>query len=333
MESGAGRSANDVGADDQDDAEGDEGEHRPGHVPDGGLVVLVVVAHVGIPPPGIIQVTYSAEPRGKIPLMNPEELTTLELDRPLPRVLRITLNRPEVANAFNTQMATELMHCFERLALDGDDARCLILTGAGERAFCAGGDLKERDGMSDAAWTRQHLVYERMIRAVIDCPLPVIGAVNGAAFGGGCELVAGLDFAYAAEHARFALTETSLGIIPGAGGTQTLARAVGERRAKELILSARRFDAVEAQQWGLVNAVYPAGELMPAVLETAERIAANAPVAVRQAKQAIHRGLQMSLADGLAFEIEAYHRTVPTADRREGVHAFNQKRSPEFKGE
>ena len=217
--------------------------------------------------------------------------------------------------------------------VDAGDTRCVILTGAGERAFCAGGDLKERDGMSNAAWTEQHLVYERMIRAVIDCPIPIIAAVNGAAFGGGCELAAVVDFVYASENARFAMTETSLGIIPGAGGTQTLARAVGERRANELILSARRFSADDAQRWGLVNEVFAAEQLLDAALQAASRIAANAPLAVRQAKQAIHHGLQMSLADGLAFEIEAYNRTVPTEDRREGVKAFNEKRSPDFKGE
>ena len=135
-----------------------------------------------------------------------------------------------------------------------------------------------------------------------------------------------------AENARFALTETSLGIIPGAGGTQTLARAVGERRAKELILSARRFDAAEAKAWGLVNEVYPLDQLRQQTREVASRIGANAPIAVRQAKQAIHRGLQMSLADGLGFEIEAYNRTVPTEDRCEGVRAFNEKRAAEFKG-
>ena len=265
--------------------------------------------------------------------MTDQTYATLALSDPLAHVLQVTLDRPEVANAFNTQMATDLMHCFEQLAQDSGDYRCIILTGAGERAFCAGGDLKERDGMSNDAWTEQHLVYERMIRAVIDCPLPLIAAVNGAAFGGGCELVAAVDFVYAAESARFAMTETSLGIIPGAGGTQTLARAMGERRAKELILSARRFDAVDAKAWGLVNEIFTPDKLMDAVLQTASRIVANAPIAVRQAKQAIHRGLQMSLADGLAFEIEAYNRTIPTDDRREGVRAFNEKRSPDFKGE
>jgi enoyl-CoA hydratase/carnithine racemase len=265
--------------------------------------------------------------------MSDQSYTTLALTNPLTHVLQVTLNRPEVANAFNTQMAADLMHCFENLALDAGDIRCVVLTGAGERAFCAGGDLKERDGMSNAAWTEQHLVYERMIRAVIDCPIPLIAAVNGAAFGGGCELAAAVDFVYAAENARFAMTETSLGIIPGAGGTQTLARAVGERRAKELILSARRFGADEAQQWGLVNEVFVAEQLLDATLQIAARIVANAPLAVRQAKKAIHGGLQMSLADGLAYEIEAYNHTVPTDDRREGIKAFNEKRSPNFKGE
>ena len=265
--------------------------------------------------------------------MTDQTYATLALSNPLAHVLQVTLNRPEVANAFNTQMATDLMHCFEQLTMEPGDIRCIVLTGAGERAFCAGGDLKERDGMSNAAWTAQHLVYERMIRAVIDCPLPLIAAVNGAAYGGGCELAAAVDFVYASENARFAMTETSLGIIPGAGGTQTLARALGERRAKELIMSARRFNAVEAKLWGLVNEVFAPEQLLDETLQAAARITANAPIAVRQARHAIHRGLQMSLDDGLAFEIEAYNRTVPTSDRREGVKAFNEKRSPDFKGE
>ena len=264
--------------------------------------------------------------------MTDQTYDTLVLDNPAPHVLKVTLNRPEVANAFNTQMATDLMHCFETLALEPGDNRCVILTGAGAKAFCAGGDLKERDGMTNEAWTEQHLIYERMIRAIIDCPIPLIAAVNGAAFGGGCELAAAVDFVYASENARFALTETSLGIIPGAGGTQTLARALGERRAKELILSARRFNAEEAQRWGLVNEVFTAGSLLDETLLAASRIAANAPIAVRQAKQAIHGGLQMSLTEGLVFEIEAYNRTVPTDDRREGIKAFNEKRAPQFKG-
>ena len=195
-----------------------------------------------------------------------------------------------------------------------------------------GGDLKERNGMSDTAWARQHLIYERMARAILNCPTPIIGVINGAAYGGGCELVAAVDFAYVAEGAKFAQTEVKFGIIPGAGGTQTLARAMGERRAKELILTGQVFDADQALDWGLANAIYPLKELMPAALATAQTLAENAPIAVRQAKQAIGKGRQMSLADGLSFEIEAYNRTIPSQDRREGVKAFNEKRKPNFSG-
>lgn len=257
---------------------------------------------------------------------------TLLLSHPKNHVLQITLNRPAASNAFNTQMAQDLVDAFEAITMDPGDTRVLILTGSGDRAFCAGGDLKERNGMSDTAWGRQHLIYERMARAILHCPTPIIGVINGAAYGGGCELVAAVDFAYVAEGAKFAQTEVKFGIIPGAGGTQTLARAMGERRAKELILTGQVFDADQALDWGLANAIYPLKELMPAALATAQTLAENAPIAVRQAKQAIGKGRQMSLADGLSFEIEAYNRTIPSQDRREGVKAFNEKRKPKFSG-
>ena len=140
---------------------------------------------------------------------------TLSIDRPRPHVMLVTLNRPDVANAMNSQCGTDIVTLFEGLNLDGGDTRCVVLTGAGERAFCAGADLKERKGMTDEAWTRQHLIYERMVRAILACPIPVIAAVNGAAYGGGCELALACDFIYAAEQARFALTEVTLGIMPG----------------------------------------------------------------------------------------------------------------------
>jgi enoyl-CoA hydratase/carnithine racemase len=224
------------------------------------------------------------------------------------------------------------MELFEHLSIDLEGLRIAILTGAGSKAFCAGGDLKQRNGMTDEAWQAQHLIFERMLRAILACPIPVIAAVNGAAYGGGCEIASAADFIYASDNARFALTEVTLGIMPGAGGTQNLPRAMGERRAKELILSGLPFTAAEAEAWGLVNRVLPEGELMKAAFAIAERIAGNGPISVRQSKQAIHRGLQMSLADGLTFEIEAYNRLVPTEDRREGVRAFNERRKPEFNG-
>jgi enoyl-CoA hydratase/carnithine racemase len=264
--------------------------------------------------------------------MTDAEFPTLLLTRPAAHVLLVTLNRPQVANALNTQMGKDLTALFEGLGLDPGETRAVIVTGAGDRVFCAGGDLKERNGMTDEAWGRQHLIFERMIRALIDCPLPMIGAVNGAAYAGGCEIAATMDFIYAAETARFAQTETTIGIIPGAGGTQTLARAIGERRAKELIFSGKPFSARDAFAWGLVNAILPEEQLLEEALAVAAKIAANAPIAVRQAKQAIRRGLAMSLGDGLAFEIEAYNRTVPTEDRIEGVRAFNEKRKPVFHG-
>ena len=271
-------------------------------------------------------------PKGKGPDMM-SSYDTLLISRPANHVVQITLNRPDFANAFNTQMALDLVDIFESLSMDPSETRAIILTGSGTRAFCAGGDLKERHGMSNAAWSKQHLIYERMARAVITCPIPVIGAINGAAYGGGCELAAAVDFAYVARGARFAQTEVKIGIIPGAGGTQTLARAIGERRAKELILTGEVFTAEQALHWGLANAIYPIEELLPAALQTAETIAANAPIAVRQAKLAIGRGGGMGVSDGLAMEIEAYNRTIPTEDRREGVAAFNEKRPPVFRGE
>jgi enoyl-CoA hydratase/carnithine racemase len=263
----------------------------------------------------------------------PLEFETLVCAKPAAHVLLVRLNRSEVANALNTQMGRDMLRLFASLALDPSDLRCVVLTGAGSKAFCAGGDLKERNGMSDADWRRQHVLFEHAFQALMACPIPVLAAVNGAAYGGGCEFALACDFIYAAETARFALTETSLGIIPGGGGTQNLPRAVGARRARELIFTAAPFSANEALGWGLVNRVTPADELLPAALATASAIARNAPIAVRQAKRAMQIGAETDLATGLALEIEAYNRTTTTADRREGVAAFNERRAPVFKGE
>jgi enoyl-CoA hydratase len=253
---------------------------------------------------------------------------TLELEKRGEHVLMARLNRPEVLNALNTQMGRDLFDLWTRLTAEPGELRCVVLTGTGERAFCAGADLKERDGMSPADWQAQHELFERGFMALMEFPLPVIAALNGHAFGGGLEIALCCDFIYAASGARFALPEVRLGIMPGGGGTQNLARAVGERRAKELILSARQFTAEEGVAWGLFSRV---GVLSDA-LETAEAISANAPLAVRQAKKSIHYGLQTDLLTGYRFEIEAYNRLVDTDDRREGVRAFNEKRKPAFRG-
>jgi len=247
-------------------------------------------------------------------------------------VLVVTLDRADVLNAINTQMGLDLLDVWARLAAEPERARCVVLTGSGERAFCAGGDLKERNGMSDATWRAQHEIFERGFLALLECPVPVIAAVNGHAFGGGLETALACDFIYAARGARLALTEVRLGIMPGGGGTQTLARAAGERRAKELILAARPFSAEDACEWGIVNRLCEPGETLADALETARAIARNAPLAVRVAKQSIHRGLQTDLAGAYELDLEGYNRLVVTEDRLEGVRAFNEKRDPVFRG-
>lgn len=257
---------------------------------------------------------------------------TLALEPAGPHVLVVRLNRPQALNALNTQMGRDTLELWTRLTAEPGEIRCAVLTGAGERAFCAGGDLKERDGMSDADWRAQHEIFERSFMALVECAVPVIAAVNGDAYGGGLEMALCCDFIYAAPEARFAQSEVRLGIMPGGMGTQNLPRAVGERRAKELTLSARAFSAAEAAAWGLVNRVCPRASLLEEALGCAQAIAANGPLAVRQAKKSIHYGLQMDLLTGYRYEIEAYNRLVTTEDRIEGVRAFNEKRRPEFRG-
>ncbi|MSQ55890.1 MAG: enoyl-CoA hydratase [Betaproteobacteria bacterium] len=257
---------------------------------------------------------------------------TLKLEEPEAGLLVVTLNRPEVRNALNTQMGRELRELFVPLKFTPGELRCIVVTGSGDKAFCSGGDLKERQGMSDDAWRLQHAIFEEGYYAVMDCAVPVIAAVNGAAFGGGCELALACDFIFASSEAKFALTEVTIGIMPGCGGTQNMPRAMGERRAKQLILTGAPFTAQQACDWGMVNEVHAPGELMGATMAVARRIAANAPISVRQAKRSIHAGLQTDLSSGLVFEVQAYERMISTDDRREGINAFNEKRKPVFTG-
>lgn len=265
-------------------------------------------------------------------MTNDQPFDTLLLSYPDSDLLLLTLNRPRSANAFNTRMGEELRAFWTGLGSAHGDVRCVVVTGAGDRAFCAGADLKERRAMSDADWRHQHEIFEAAFYAMMDCDVPVIAAVNGAAFGGGCELALAADFAYAAETARFALTETTLGIMPGVGGTQNLPRACGVRRAKEIVLTGRPFDAAEALRWGIVNRVVAPDSLLAETLATARQIAGNAPVAVREAKRALSAAMDTDLKRGLAIELECYYRTAATEDRREGMLAFNEKRRPRFRG-
>lgn len=257
---------------------------------------------------------------------------TLLTHMAVPHVLQVTLNRPEVGNALNTQMGVDLLDLWNRLTEDAGDVRCVVLTGAGDRIFCAGGDLKQRNGMSNVAWQRQHEVFERAYWTLVDLPLPVIAAVNGHAYAGGFEMALCCDFIYASRTARFALTEVTLGIMPGGGGTQNLPRAVGDRRAKEILMTGRPFEAAKALDWGIANEVFEQPEVLPQAVATAAMIAENAPLSIRQLKKSVRHGTQMDLRTAFRFEVEAYQMLIPTADRLEGVLAFNEKRKPVFTG-
>jgi enoyl-CoA hydratase/carnithine racemase len=246
-------------------------------------------------------------------------------------VATVELCRPEALNAMNTAMGRELLHCFDGFFWD-QTLRAVVFTGAGDKAFCVGGDLKERQGMTDEAWRAQHVIFEQGAARVLHCPAPVIAAVEGFALGGGCELAVLSDFIVASDTAVFGVPEVTRGIFPGIGGTQLLPRILGAPMAKELIFTGRRMDAREALARGLVNHVVPAGQARAKALDLARAIADNGPVAVRQAKKAIQWGAETDLETGMALAIEAYNNTVTTEDRREGVRAFNERRRPRFTG-
>lgn len=247
-------------------------------------------------------------------------------------VLIVMMDRPEVRNAKNTKMGLEQIEIFQDLYRDTEDVRVVIYTGRGDKAFCAGGDLKERNGMTNHEWQVQHRIFEQAVIAMRNCPVPVIGAVNGAAYGGGCETALTCDFVYAASHAKFALTEVTLGIMPGAMGTINLPNAVGERRAKEIVMTGLPFTAQQACDWGLVNKVCEPENLMEETIATADRIASNAPLSIRAAKRSTSIATQVDRMSGYQFELQAYNRLVGTDDRMEGVLAFNEKRKAQFKG-
>jgi enoyl-CoA hydratase/carnithine racemase len=259
-------------------------------------------------------------------------LSALQLEEVGDHILLIRLNRPEVSNAISTTMGQEFLRVFGAIEADPTLYRCAILTGAGERAFCGGADLKQREGMTDEQFGRQHYLFERMNRALTYCPIPLIGAANGSAVAGGLELLLACDFAYASKTAVFGFTEVMRGIMPGGGGTQQLPRIIGGRRAKELIFRGARFSAEEALAWGVVNRLCEPATLLAETIAAAEEICRNAPLSVTQAKKAIDLGLQTDLRTGLFLEIEAYNRLIPTEDRHEGINAFNQKRPPVFTG-
>lgn len=256
---------------------------------------------------------------------------TLLADTPAEGVLLVTLNRPAAGNSLSTRMAQELLALWTDLAAPGA-TRVVVLTGAGHKIFCAGADLKERDGMTDAQWADQHLLFETMRDALVALPVPVIAAVNGAAYGGGFEIALNCDFIYAADTARFALPEVKLGIMPGLGGVQNLVRAVGDRRAREILLTGEPFTAAQGLEWGVVNAVYNPAGLIPEVVDLATRIAANAPLSVKNIRRVARETAVLGGAEAVAVELAAYNELTPTEDRREGVAAWGEKRKAAWKG-
>jgi enoyl-CoA hydratase len=259
-------------------------------------------------------------------------MDTLNLDWPRgdSSIGVVTLNRPDALNAMNTRMIQELLYLFREQA-HNEGLRCMVLTGAGNRAFSTGGDLKERNGMSNDQWRRQHYLIEETFKALWDFPIPIISAVEGFAYAGGCELALATDFIVASATAEFALKEVTRGILPGGGGLQNLARSIGMRRAREMIYTGRVIDAETAYAWGLVNRVVPAGDALKSALGTAEQITESAPMAVRMAKLSTGRGQDCDSATAYALDIAAYNVLISSEDRLEGIAAFNEKRKPQWK--
>ncbi|MEM8714025.1 MAG: enoyl-CoA hydratase-related protein [Planctomycetota bacterium] len=256
------------------------------------------------------------------------ELVTMRRDGDL---VWLTIDRPEVMNCLSFPTLKRFRTLLAELK-DDLSIRCILITGAGERAFCAGADLKERKTMP----AERVPDFVRNIRGLMDdvaaMPQPTVAVVQGFAFGGGTELMLACDLRIAAEEASFGLTETTLAIIPGAGGTQRLPRLIGASRAKDLILTGRKLDALEAERIGLLNRVAPRPELAAAAEQLAQTIAGNGPVAVRAAKDAIDRGTEAPIEEGLAIEATCYERVLPTQDRLEALAAFAEKRKPRFQG-
>ncbi|WP_062352451.1 enoyl-CoA hydratase-related protein [Bacillus kwashiorkori] len=244
----------------------------------------------------------------------------------------VKLNRPEAHNAFNLAMLTELGEVIEKLSHD-TETKIVIFTGAGEKAFSSGADLKERRTLTDNEVRRNVRKIRTVFQQIADMPQPTIAAVNGYAFGGGFELMLACDFRIAQKESIIGLTETSWAIIPGAGGTQRLPRLIGVAKAKELILTAKKLSAEEALNYGIITRVVEKGELLPSCLELAKIMLANGPIALQQAKFAIDQGMNTDLRTGLDIEGKAYEVTIPTKDRLEALQAFAEKRKPVFKGE
>lgn len=243
----------------------------------------------------------------------------------------VTINRPDVLNCFDYETLSLLGEIVDEIRTN-KDVRVIIFTSAGNKAFSAGADLKERKTLTESEVRRNVNKIRTVFNDIALLPQPTIAAVNGHAFGGGFELMLACDFRIAVKEATMGLTELKWAIIPGAGGTQRLPRLIGEAKAKELILTAKKVTADEANNLGILTKVVEREHLMDESISLADEMMANGPVALQQAKYAINYGLGVDLQTGLAIEAKAYEITIPTKDRIEALYAFNEKRPPVFLG-
>ncbi|SDH91976.1 Enoyl-CoA hydratase/carnithine racemase [Alteribacillus persepolensis] len=243
----------------------------------------------------------------------------------------ITINRPDQLNCFDYDTLLQLEEQVKSIQLDRE-VRAVIITGAGEKAFSAGADLKERRTLGEKEVRRNVNKIRDVFALIEELPQPTIAVVNGYALGGGFELALACDFRIAKETAKLGLPEVSMAIIPGAGGTQRLTQLIGPSKAKELILTARRIDALESEKIGIINQAVPQEKLMETAHELADEIMQNGPLAVIQAKHAIQQGSNVDIHTGMAIESKAYEVIIPTEDRVEALEAFREKRAPNFKG-
>ncbi|MEI7815754.1 MAG: enoyl-CoA hydratase-related protein [Desulfuromonadales bacterium] len=243
----------------------------------------------------------------------------------------LTINRPQVLNALNSDVVMELECALFGLDMD-ESVKAVILTGAGEKAFVAGADIKEMSEISSFVAHEFARKGQRLMLLINKMRKPVIAAVNGYALGGGLELALACDFIYASEKAKFGFPEVGLGVIPGFGGTQNLSRLIGPNKANELVFSGRIISAAKALSWGIVNEVFAPEDLLPKVLATAQEITAKGTLGVAYAKDAIINGINMSKEDGLRYEASLFSVLFATIDQREGMAAFLEKRPAEFTG-
>ncbi|WP_085993086.1 enoyl-CoA hydratase/isomerase family protein [Oceanobacillus senegalensis] len=262
--------------------------------------------------------------------MEQYETLLIKKDEETKGVYTITLNRPNSMNAMNTQMGLDLLNSLQELKED-EDIRVLIITANGEKSFCVGADLKERNGMTNKQWKKQHDIFENAFKEIRDFPYPVIAAINGYALGGGLEMALSCDLRYSASHARLGLPEAKIGIIPGVGGTQNLPRVIPVGIAKEYLFRGSQMDSKRAKELGLLNDVFSIEKLEENTLQVAREIAKNAPLSLKTLKESVNNGLQTDLHTALTIELNNYYKTANSEDRQEGILAFNEKRQPNWK--